>query len=103
MERRISRDRILTEATIYWVTRTIGSSFRPYYEGADSPTRSRPVEVPAAVFIQRHGGTNPESLARRHYLDLRVFERLDEGGHFAVAEVPEEMAARVRKFVNSLG
>ena len=37
VERRISRDRILTEAMIYWVTESIGTSFRPYYEGADQP------------------------------------------------------------------
>ena len=103
VERRISRDRILTEAMIYWVTQTIGSSFRPYYEGADQPDPIPPTSVPAAVFIQRHEGSYPESLARRHYLDLRVFGRLDEGGHFAVAEVPDEMAARVRTFVTSLG
>jgi pimeloyl-ACP methyl ester carboxylesterase len=102
VERRISRDRILTEATIYWATQTIGSSFRPYYEGADQPGSVPPTTVPAAVFIQRHESTYPESLARRHYLDLRVFDRLDEGGHFTVAEVPAEMAARVREFVRSL-
>ncbi len=103
VERRISRDRILTEATIYWVTQSIGSSFRPYYEGADQPDPIPPTSVPAAVFIQRHEAAYPESLARRHYLDLRVFDRLDEGGHFTVAEVPDVMAARVREFVGSLG
>jgi pimeloyl-ACP methyl ester carboxylesterase len=103
VERRISRDRILTEATIYWATQTIGSSFRPYYEGADQPGPIPPTTVPAAVLIQRHEATYPESLARRHYLDLRVFDRLDEGGHFTVAEVPAEMAARFREFVRSLG
>jgi pimeloyl-ACP methyl ester carboxylesterase len=102
IERRISRDRILTEAMIYWVTQSIGSSFRPYYEGADQPDPIPPTSVPAAVFIQRHEATYPESLARRHYLDLRVFDRLEEGGHFTVGEVPDEMAARVREFVNSL-
>ena len=102
VERRISRDRILTEAMIYWVTQTIASSFRPYYEGADQPDSIPPTSVPAAVFIQRHEGDYPESLARRHYLDLRVFDRLEEGGHFAIAEVPDEMAVRVRAFVASL-
>jgi pimeloyl-ACP methyl ester carboxylesterase len=102
VERRISRDRILTEATIYWITQTIASSFRPYYEGADQPDPIPPTSVPAAVFIQRHEAAYPESLARRHYLDLRVFDRLPEGGHFAVAEVPDAMAARMREFVNSL-
>ena len=59
VERRISRDRILTEAMIYWVTQSIGSSFRPYYEGADQPDPIPPTSVPAAVFIQRHEGGVP--------------------------------------------
>ncbi|HEY6801539.1 MAG TPA: epoxide hydrolase [Agromyces sp.] len=103
VERRISRDRILTEAMLYWVTQSIGSSFRPYYEGADQPDPIPPTSVPAAVFIQRHEADYPESLARRHYRDLRVFDRLAEGGHFAVAEVPDEMASRMREFVQSIG
>ncbi|GGM42363.1 epoxide hydrolase family protein [Promicromonospora citrea] len=102
VERRISRDRILTEATIYWVTRTIASSFRPYYEGADQPDPIPPTSVPAAVLVRRHEAGYPEQLARRHYLDLRTFDRLDEGGHFTVGEVPQEMAARVRTFARSL-
>ncbi|MCD2441409.1 epoxide hydrolase [Agromyces sp. SYSU K20354] len=102
VEQRISREQILTEAMIYWATQTIGSSFRPYYEGADQPDPIPPTSVPAAVFIQRHERGYPESLARRHYLDLRVFDRLAEGGHFTVAEVPDEMAARVREFAASL-
>jgi hypothetical protein len=55
------------------------------------------------VFIQRHEATYPEALARRHYLDLREFDRLEAGGHFTVAEVPAEMAARIRRFVRSVG
>jgi pimeloyl-ACP methyl ester carboxylesterase len=103
VEQRISRDRIITEAMIYWVTQSVGSSFRPYYEGADTPGPIPPVEVPAAVFIQRHEADNPESIARSFYRGLRVFERLDEGGHFTVAEVPAAMAERVRAFADELG
>jgi len=103
VEARISRDRIMTEAMIYWVTQTIGSSFRPYYEGADTPGPIPPVDVPAAVFIQRHEHDYPESIAREFYRDLRTFERLDEGGHFAVAEVPDAMATRTRAFARELG
>ncbi|MFH8250010.1 epoxide hydrolase family protein [Microbacterium sp. B2969] len=103
VERRISRDRILTEATLYWVTETIGTSFRPYYEDADQPDSIPSVDVPAAVFIQTHEGDYPESLARSFYRDLRIFERLDEGGHFAIAEVPHAMAERVRLFAREIG
>jgi pimeloyl-ACP methyl ester carboxylesterase len=100
VERRISRDRILTEATLYWATESIAQSFRPYFDGGDAVIP--PVEVPAAVFVQRHEHDNPESVARRFYRDLRVFERLPEGGHFTVAEVPEAMAERVRRFAREV-
>ncbi|MDW4572765.1 epoxide hydrolase [Microbacterium sp. M3] len=103
VETLISRDRILTEAMIYWTTRSIGTSFRPYYEGADQPDAMPPVVVPASVHIQRHEGDYPESLARRFYRDLRTFDRLEEGGHFAVAEVPDAMAARARAFAREIG
>ena len=82
------------------MTQTIATSFRTYYDGADAVIP--PVEVPAAVFIQRHEHDNPESVARRFYRDLRVFEVLPQGGHFTVAEVPEAMADRVRRFILEL-
>lgn len=103
VEQRISRERILTEAMIYWITGSIGTSFRPYYEGADQPGPIPPVTVPASVHIQRHEADYPESVARAYYLDLRTFERLDEGGHFTVGEVPEAMAQRFRALVQSVG
>lgn len=103
VERRISRERILTEATIYWVTQSIGTSFRPYYEAPDAAPPIPPVEVPAAVHIQRHEHDYPESLAREFYRDLRVFERLPAGGHFTVAEVPQAMAERLRSFARAIG
>ncbi|GAA1939347.1 epoxide hydrolase family protein [Agromyces allii] len=103
VEQRISRERILTEAMIYWITQSIGTSFRPYSEGADQPDPIPPATVPAVVYIQRHESAYPESLARRHYLDLRDFARLDEGGHFTAAEVPEALAQRLRAFATSLG
>lgn len=102
IERRISRERVLTEAMLYWITRSIGTSFRPYYEGADQPGPMPPVVVPASVHIQRHEHGYPESVARGYYRDLRVFERLEQGGHFAAAEVPEVMAQRFRALVRSV-
>jgi pimeloyl-ACP methyl ester carboxylesterase len=103
VERRLSRERILTEATIYWITQSIASSFRPYYEEDPTPSPAQSVSVPAAVHIQRHEYDYPESLARAFYRDLRTFERLPEGGHFAVAEAPAEMAARTRSFARRIG
>ncbi|WP_144796554.1 epoxide hydrolase family protein [Microbacterium paludicola] len=101
LERRISRERILTEAMFYWATQSIATSFRPYFDEGE-PAPIPPVEVPAAVAIQRHEHDYPESVARDFYRDLRSFDRLKEGGHFAVAEVPHEMARRMRDFARSL-
>ncbi|MFC4137331.1 MULTISPECIES: epoxide hydrolase family protein [unclassified Microbacterium] len=103
LERRISRDRILTEAMVYWTTQSIGTSFRSYYEDENGGEGIPPVEVPASVHIQRHEWDYPESLARRFYRDLHTFERLEEGGHFAAAEVPDDMARRVRAFARDIG
>ena len=103
IESRLSRERILTEATIYWVTQSIGTSFRPYFEGPDQALPIPPVAVPAAVHIQAHEHDYPESLAREFYRDLRVFERLSEGGHFTIAEVPQAMADRLRSFAREIG
>ncbi len=102
LERRISRDRILTEAMIYWSTQSIATSFRSYFDGGEY-RRIPPVDVPAAVAIQRHEHDYPESVARAYYRDLRSFDRMPEGGHFAIAEVPQAMATRMRAFGRELG
>ncbi|WP_218974571.1 epoxide hydrolase family protein [Streptomyces sp. NP160] len=102
VEQRLSRERILTEVSLYWFTQCIATSFRPYYEQVTDPQVAPPVLVPAAVHVQRHELDYPEAAARAHYRDLRVFERLAEGGHFTVAEVPQAMADRVRTFAASL-
>ena len=102
VERRISRERILTEAMIYWATQSIATSFRPYFDGGEQKSIP-PVGVPAAVAIQRHEHDYPEPVARSFYRDIRSFERMPEGGHFAVAEVPQAMADRMRSFATDLG
>lgn len=100
VERRLGRERLLTEAMIYWTTRSIGTSFRPYFD--DMAAVVPPVTVPASVHIQRHEHDYPESLARDFYRDLRTFERLERGGHFAIAEVPGDLADRTRAFARQL-
>ncbi|NNC11021.1 epoxide hydrolase [Planctomonas sp. JC2975] len=101
VERRLSRERLLTEAMIYWTSQSIGTSFRPYFDDMDAVIP--PVTVPASVHIQRHEHDYPESVARDFYRDLRTFDRLEHGGHFAVAEVPADMAGRARAFARELG
>ncbi len=90
---------------IYWVTESIGTSFRPYYEGADQPAPMPAVEVPAAVFIQRHEGRYPESIARGYYRDLRGRPCGVERCEAATSQRPRSaaLAERTRAFARDLG
>ncbi len=105
-ERVFTREQLLTNATIYWVTETITSSMRLYYEtraaGYGREARSR-VEVPTGV------GRYPKEVLRapRAWVEQRyhVTRWIEHpcGGHFAAMEQPERFAADLREFVDSLG
>lgn len=91
--------------TIYWMTNTIGSSLRHYYdaERLQPPLRSEDyVRVPTAVaMFPKDVGVAPREFAERLYNVTRytVFER---GGHFPAWEQPELYAADLRAFAESL-
>jgi len=90
-------DDVLTNVALYWVTRSIGTSFRPYRESPDDDDLHPLIEVPAAIVIQRHESAYPRSLAEKSYTDIRSFERLERGGHFTAWEAPESVARTVRE------
>ena len=102
IERRFSKDEILTNVTIYWLTRTIGSSMRMYRANSRIPPAqlARRVEVPCgfSFFPAEVGRHHPP----RRWLDrvanvVRVTEP-PRGGHFAPFEEPELYAEELREF-----
>jgi microsomal epoxide hydrolase len=100
-----TRDELLTNITVYWVTGTINSSMRLYYEmrkSAKLPFADGRIEVPTgvAVFPQEIGNA-PRAWAERYY-DIRHWSVYDAGGHFAAMERPEELAADLRTFFRPL-
>ncbi len=86
-------DTVLTTVMLYWLTRSIGTSFRPYSDGGGAPHPL--VHSPVAVRVQRRERDYPRSLAERSYRDLRSFSVLERGGHFPALETPGEVAAAV--------
>jgi pimeloyl-ACP methyl ester carboxylesterase len=90
LERRFTRDEILTWVTLYWVTNTIGSSFLPYVEyqaGSDDE-----VTVPTGVTIfPKDLVPAPRQFAERFFRIVRWTE-LRTGGHFTAWEEPEAFA-----------
>ena len=103
VERRFSKDALLTNATLYWATGTAGSSFRLYLEDQREPPRDPArTEVPTG-FAMPPGdfAPAPRSLAGRLY-DLRRWTELPRGGHFAAYEEPELVADEIRAFFRPL-
>jgi microsomal epoxide hydrolase len=104
VEKRISRDDLLTNIMIYWLTGTIGSSFRWYYEtahAAPSPKAGQRPSVPAGVAHDPHGEPLPREWAERK-LNLAHFTVLERGGHFVAWEAPELYAKDLVDFVAKL-
>ena len=109
VERRYTKDELLTGCTIYWATRTIASSIRAYYERVhhDPPIAlGRRFAVPTGVAMPRYMPTFPPRRAPREMVervhDLRHWVDLPSGGHFASWEEPELVARSIRTFFRDL-
>ena len=100
---RFSDDFLLTQASLYWFTNTVSTSFRPYYEyGRNLTRRVERVDVPTAVALFPADLTRPpRSWAERTY-DVTRYTTMPRGGHFAAHEEPELLAHDVTEFFRSL-
>jgi len=105
VERRFSKDMLLTNVMLYWVTGAIGSSFWPYYARLHRPwpiPHGQRIEVPTAyAAFPREILLPPRVWAERVY-DIRRWTVMPAGGHFAALEEPEALAADVRAFFRGL-
>jgi pimeloyl-ACP methyl ester carboxylesterase len=100
---RFSDDFLLTQASLYWFTNTISTSFRPYYEtGTGLARRVEHVRVPTAVAVFPADLTQPpRSWAERTY-NVTRYTRMPRGGHFAAHEEPELLARDLTEFFRPL-
>ncbi|MGI5191317.1 epoxide hydrolase family protein [Promicromonospora sp. CA-289599] len=100
VERGYTRDEILTNITIYWLTGTIGSSMRMYNANSAIPAGqlTRRVEVPSGFSVFRGDVVRPpRAWLERTANTVRVTEP-ERGGHFAPFEEPELYAQELRDF-----
>ena len=120
VESRFSKDQILTLVSIYWHTRTIGTSARYYYAnglvGSSGARRARP-EVAAALmgtapirvpqgwaeFLGIPGRTRPpRSFVHELPANVTHWQVYDSGGHFPAFEEPEILVQDLRTFFKPL-
>jgi microsomal epoxide hydrolase len=102
---RFTKDELLTNIMLYWVTQTIGSSIFNYYLESRSPslTTANRVERPVglALFPKDIGGIPPRSFAERT-LNVQRWTEMPSGGHFAALEEPQLYSRDVFEFFRSL-
>ena len=100
-----SRDELLTNMTIYWVTKTINSSTRLYYESQKSGSWGAPemrVEVPTGcALFPSELFRPPRSWADRSY-NIVQWTEMPSGGHFAALEEPELLVEDIRSLYRKL-
>jgi pimeloyl-ACP methyl ester carboxylesterase len=105
----LTRDNILDNITLYWLTGTAASAARSYWEayGADAPAASKqPLPATAIPFgfttFPGEIWRTPRSWVEASYPNVIYFNAVDKGGHFAAWEEPELFSSEVRAAFRSL-
>jgi pimeloyl-ACP methyl ester carboxylesterase len=105
LESVFTRDELLTNVMIYWVTESAPSAARLYYDSRQRPLSLSPsnrVEPPVAVALfPKEISMPPRALAERG-LNLARWTVMPKGGHFAALEQPELLAKDLREFFRPL-
>jgi pimeloyl-ACP methyl ester carboxylesterase len=99
----LTRDEILDNITLYWLTNTGVSASRLYWEYKGGFFNAKGVSLPVAVTVfPSEQYQAPRSWAEQAYPNLIYFNEVDRGGHFAAWEEPELFSAEVRAAFRSL-
>ena len=99
----LTRDDVLDNITLYWLTNTAISSARLYWENKLAFFAPKNVAIPVAVSVfPDEIYAVPKSWAERAYPKLIHYNKLDKGGHFAAWEQPQLFSEEVRAGFRSL-
>jgi pimeloyl-ACP methyl ester carboxylesterase len=99
----LSRDDVLDNITLFWLTKTGVSASRLYGEHKGSYVARKGVTVPVAVSVfPDEIFEAPRSWAEQAYPNLIHYNKLDRGGHFAAWEQPELYTSELRTGLRSL-
>ena len=101
-ENAVSRDELLTNVMFYWLTETAASSARLYWESFGEFNGGE-VKTPTGVSIYpKEIFKASERWLKKRYTDLRYYNVLDSGGHFAALEKPDLYVNEIRSFFSAI-
>ena len=101
-EKIFTKDELLTNITLYWVTQSGTSSARIYYESQRAPGAQRRVQVPTACAVfPKEINIPPRRWVEGQY-NLTRWTEMPRGGHFAALEEPDLLVNDVRAFFRGL-
>ncbi|HUR94259.1 MAG TPA: alpha/beta fold hydrolase [Gemmatimonadales bacterium] len=99
----LTRDELLDNITLYWLTNTGVSASRLYWEYKGGFFNAKGVKIPVAVTVfPGEQYEAPRSWTEKAYPKLIYYHRADKGGHFAAWEQPQLFAAELRAAFRSL-
>jgi pimeloyl-ACP methyl ester carboxylesterase len=99
----LTRDEILDNITLYWLTNTGVSASRLYWEYKGGFFNTKGVSIPVAVSVfPGEQYQAPRSWAEKAYPNLIYFHEVDRGGHFAAWEQPQLFSEEIRAAFRSL-
>jgi pimeloyl-ACP methyl ester carboxylesterase len=99
----LTRDEVLDNFTLYWLTNTGVSASRLYWEYKGGFFNTKGVSIPVAVTVfPSEQYQAPRSWAERAYPNLIYYNQVDRGGHFAAWEQPDLFATEIRAAFRSL-
>lgn len=108
-ERLLTKDEMLDDITLYWLTNSATSSARLYWETSGQSVllataqKTAEITLPVAITVfPDEVYRAPETWARRAYRNLIYFHEAERGGHFAAWEEPEIFAREIRAAFRSL-
>jgi pimeloyl-ACP methyl ester carboxylesterase len=108
-EKSPTKDEVLDDITLYWLTNSGTSAARLYWENAgqgvtsSAAQKTAEISLPVAITVfPDEVYRAPETWARRAYRNLIYFQEVDRGGHFAAWEQPELFAAELRAAFRTL-
>jgi pimeloyl-ACP methyl ester carboxylesterase len=102
-DKAFTRDEMLDDITLYWVTKTATSAAQLYWENNANNFNAVNISLPAAVTVfPGEIYRAPRTWVERSYRNLIYFNEVDKGGHFAAWEQPELFSAEIRAAFRTL-